>query len=484
MHRFGHLLLAVVVTHDIFRGSGFVRSVTSFGYPHCSSLNLLVFLALSRSYLHSMSTIEHLSQPSQPDPNTMSSDAAQMYDLVGIGFGPAQIAIAVASQESPQPSKILFLERKPSFPWHGGTHLARTRMENPFVYDLATIRNPRSAFTYVNYLLARKRLIEFANSDRLNPLRVEFEDYLRWCAEQFRDHVKYGSEVVEVVPILDGNTVTAWKIAVRDSNGDLSTVRARNVVAPSPEPSQASKQQQPPLPSVDFLAGQRIISTEEYLSKRNDLRGVNEPRLDIAVVGSGQKVAEIIDDLLSCPRLGDITLVTEDKSLAPLQILSEQQPPQPRLCSIWAKPSSVHQGSVTEASELIQSIYMRAYEKQVASKGQYGLRVVVGKDAAEGCSRANFIIRETAPGPMPSTQMLQSLDGLVLGCRSKGDGLEEVQFKRGVVVDGCRFFLVSAHTDGGRSLAKDVAVTAGRVVSAVSSVADGRQREVPVQARM
>jgi len=407
-----------------------------------------------------------------------------MYDLVVIGFGPAQIATAIANQESQKSSKILFLERKPTFSWHSETHLARTRMENPFVYDLATIRNPRSAFTYVNYLLARKRLIEFANSDRLNPLRVEFEDYLKWCAEQFGEQVQYGSEVREVAPILDENTVTAWKIVIRDSNGNMSTVEARTVVAPLPKSSHTSKQQSPSLPSVDFLAGQRIISTEDYLLRRNDLRGVNEPRLNIAVVGSGRKITEVIDDLLSCPRLGDIIVVTEDKSLAPLQILSRQQPIQPRLCSIWAKPSSGQAVSVIEASELIQTIYMRAYEKQAASEGQYGLRVVIGKDTAEACSKANFIIRDTASRPVSSTHMLKSLDGLVLGCRSKGDSLEEVQFKRGVVGDGCRFFLMSAHTDGGQSLAKDVAVAAGRVVSAVSSVVDMRRSEVPVQARI
>jgi len=429
-----------------------------------------------------MTSKEQQSRPLEPTDLSATSTASPMYDLVCIGFGPAQIATAIANREATKPSKVLYLERKPSFSWHSGTHLARTRMKNPFVYDLATVRNPRSAFSYVNYLLARKRLIEFANSDRLNPLRVEFEDYLRWCAEQFKEQVKYGSEAVKLLPESDDDVVRTWKVAVRDQNGALSVVRARVVVAPSPATGDASKQ--PPLAAVDFLAGQRIISTDDYLSRRNDLRGVNEPRLDIAVVGSGQRTTEIIDDLLSCPRLGNVTVVTEDESLAPLRILSEQEPPQPQLCSIWAKPAGSQQGSVTEASHLVQTIYMRAYEKQVASRGQYGLRVVVGKDAAEPCSKAKIIIRDTAPSPMPSTELLQSLDTLVLGCRSKGDSLEEVQFKRGVAAEGCRVFLMSARSEGGRSLAKDVAVTAGRVVGALSTVTEERRNGVVVQARM
>jgi L-ornithine N5-oxygenase len=429
-----------------------------------------------------MTSTEQSNTPLEPLSNSAMSATTPMYDLVCVGFGPAQIATAIANREAKKPSKVLYLERKPSFSWHSGTHLARTRMENPFLYDLATVRNPRSAFSYVNYLLARKRLIEFANSDRLNPLRVEFEDYLRWCAEQFKEQVRYGSEVVEVVPESEDSAVRSWKVALRDQNGVLSTVRARVVVAPSPASEVTPKQQS--LTSIDFLAGQRIISTADYLSRRNDLRGANEPRLDVAVVGSGRPIVEIIDDLLSCPRLGNITVVTEDESIAPLRILSEQEPPQPRLCSIWAKPPCSQREAVSEAPELIQTIYMRAYEKQVASKGQYGLRVVLGKDPAEPCSKANFIIKDTAPIPMPSSEMLQSLDALVLGCRSKGDSLEEVQFKRGVVTEGCRVFLMSANSEGGRSLAKDIAVTAGRVVSALSPMSDGRREGPTVQARM
>jgi L-ornithine N5-oxygenase len=420
--------------------------------------------------------------PIGPSSESTAPTATPVYDLICLGFGPAQVATAIANQETKRPYNLLFLERKPSFSWHSGEHTSRTRMDNPFVYDLATIRNPRSAFSYVNYLLARKRLIEFANSDRLNPLRVEFEDYLRWCAGQFREQVRYGTEAIEVIPDVKDNIVTGWKVAVRGQDGVVSVVRARSVVAPSPVSGRSLEQQ--PLASVDFLAGQRIISMDDYQSRRNDLRGAHEPRLSIAIVGSGRQTAEILDDLLSCPRLGNITVVTEDESLTPLRILGEQEPPRPRLCSIWAKPSSNPKGSVTEASELVQTIYMRAYEKQVASRGQYSLRVVVGKDAAEPCSKSNFIIRDTATTPLSSTELLQSLDSLVLGCRSKGDSLEEVQFKRDTVAKGCQVFLMSAHSEGGRSLAKDISLMAGEVVKTLSSVAEERRDRVLAQARM
>lgn len=422
---------------------------------------------------HSKDHLQHASS---------SESATAMYDLVCIGFGPAQIATAIANRENKAPSKVLFLERKPAFSWHSGAHGSRTRMDTPFMYDLATLRNPRSAFSYVNYLLAQKRLIEFANSDRLSPLRVEFEDYLRWCAEQFQGQVRYGIEALTVVPVLEDNVVTAWEVNARDATGNSSTFQARSIVAPSPASNNSIKQQ--PLASVDFLAGQRIISMDDYQSRRNELRGAQEPRLNLAVVGSSRQTVEILDDLLSCPRLGNITVVTENESLAPLRILGEQEPPQPRLCSIWAKPSCEQESPIAEASELLQTIYMRAYEKQVASRGQYSLRIVIGKDAAEACSGANFIIRDAAVSPLPSTELLQSLDSLVLGCRSKGDSLEEVQFKRSVVAGKCRVFLMSANSEGGRTLAKDVALMAGHVAKASSRVEDGRRDGVLVQARI
>ncbi|CAO2655534.1 Nn.00g043370.m01.CDS01 [Neocucurbitaria sp. VM-36] len=422
------------------------------------------------------------SQPTKSVDLTLNSSTANSpppFDLVCVGFGGAQLATAIANREARKPSKVLFLERKSAFSWHSGPHMSRTRTEAPFMYDLATLRNPRTAFSYVNYLFTRKRLVEFANSDRLNPLREEFEDYLKWCAEHFKDEVRYGSEVVGVVPETEAGLVRGWKLAVKGEDGQTYTVRARSIVAPFPSKENTPMPQ--PLPTVDFLAGQRIISMDDYVSKRNDLRGAHEPRLSISVIGSGPQTAEILDDLLSCPRLGDITVVTEDESLAPLTVLGEQEPPQPQLCSIWAKPARGHKGSIKDASELVQTIYMRAYEKQVQTKGQYRLRVIIGKDAAAACSRSDFIIKDTATSPVPSSELLQSLDALVLGCRQKRESMHEVQFKQGAVAEGCQVWLVS-NVEGGRSLAKDISLMAGDIVKSVSSVAADAQEGVVVQA--
>lgn len=323
-------------------------------------------------------------------------------------------------------------------------------------------------------------MVEFANSDRLNPLRDEFEDYLKWCAEQFKDQVRYGSEVVGVAPEAQDNIVRSWKIAVKDASGKTYIVRARNVAAPTPGKHVDAKTE--PLTNVDFLAGQRIMPMADYLSRRDELRQPFEPRLNVAIVGSSQQTVEILDDLLSCPRLGSITVVTENEDLAPLKALAEQETPQPRLCSIWSKPTCDSK-SVTESSELVQAIYMRAYEKQVASKGEHVLRIVTGKDTSVPCPKANIIIRDTSAATLSSSGLLQSLNTLVLGCHQLGESFEEVQFKRGAVAEA-RMWLMSANSEGGRSLAKDISLRAGEVVRALSSPAADRRDGVVVQARI
>lgn len=424
-----------------------------------------------------MSTTQQSSKQLEPASN---SSSLPLYDLVSVGFSAAQLATAIASREARNDSNLLFIERRPAFSWHSGTHLSRSRMETPFLYDLASLRNPRSAFSYNCYLLARNRLVEFANSDRLNPLRDEFEDYMKWCAEEFKDQVRYGSEVIGVAPESEDNVVRSWKIAIKDSTGKTYVVRAKNIAAPTPGKHASAKSE--PLATVDFLAGQRIMPMSEYLSRRHELRQAFEPRINVAIVGSSQETVEILDDLLSCPRLGNITVVTENEDLAPLKVLGEQEAPQPQLCSIWSKPSCDSK-AVTDSSELVQAIYMRAYEKQVANKGQYTLRIVMGKDASEPCSTADVIIRDTSAAPFSSSGLLQSLNTLALGCHQLGESFEEVQFKRGAVA-GARMWLMSANSEGGRALAKDISLRAGEVVSALSSPAADRRDGLMVQARI
>ncbi len=73
-------------------------------------------------------------------------------------------------------------------------------MQISFIKDLATVRDPRSEFTFLNYLQKHGRLVQFANLGTFLPTRLEFEDYMRWCASSFDDVVAYGQEAVSILP--------------------------------------------------------------------------------------------------------------------------------------------------------------------------------------------------------------------------------------------------------------------------------------------
>ncbi|KMU79992.1 L-ornithine 5-monooxygenase [Coccidioides immitis RMSCC 3703] len=135
--------------------------------------------------------------------NLGRTSAEELHDLICVGFGPASLAIAVAlhdkiqelGQESTSVApKVTFLERQPRFAWHSGMLVPGSKMQISFIKDLATLRDPRSEFTFLNYLRSKDRLLQFAGLGTFLPARLEFEDYMRWCADRFSDVVEYNRE--------------------------------------------------------------------------------------------------------------------------------------------------------------------------------------------------------------------------------------------------------------------------------------------------
>jgi L-lysine 6-monooxygenase (NADPH-requiring) len=51
----------------------------------------------------------------------MSSTAEHVHDLVGIGFGPSNLSLAIALREQETELDAVFLEKQPAFGWHRGS---------------------------------------------------------------------------------------------------------------------------------------------------------------------------------------------------------------------------------------------------------------------------------------------------------------------------------------------------------------------------
>jgi L-ornithine N5-oxygenase len=203
-----------------------------------------------------------------------------VHDIVGIGFGPANLALAIAVEEHNSAARpadrvdAVFLERQPEFGWHRGMLIDGTVMQVSFLKDLVTMRNPASAFGFVSYLHSRGRLVDFINHKTLFPTRVEFHDYLSWAAGQMGHAVRYGQEVVAVRTAGD-------HLEVGTQDG---TVLAGNVVF--------GVGQSPVLPPGIQRSG-RVWHSSELLHRAPDL---DSPRR-LVVVGAGQSAAECTDHL-------------------------------------------------------------------------------------------------------------------------------------------------------------------------------------------
>jgi len=216
-------------------------------------------------------------------------DGKTVHDLIGVGFGPANLALAVAVEEQNARAggerhvDALFLEKQATFGWHRGMLVDGATMQVSFLKDLATMRNPTSDFSFVAYMHEIGRLVDFVNHKVFFPLRAEFHGYLEWAAARVAHNVRYGSEVVAVEPVMTGDQITAFDVRVA---GDPTPHRARNVVlAPGLSPR---------LPA-GVTASARVWHNSRLVPNvaATDASGVHTA----VVVGAGQSAAESADYL-------------------------------------------------------------------------------------------------------------------------------------------------------------------------------------------
>src|SRR5690606_2515583 len=145
----------------------------------------------------------------------------KIHDLIGIGFGPSNIALAITLEEKKQEGRSIdsfFIETQPGFAWHASMMLDNAHMQRSFLKDLGTMRNPSSHFTFINYLHQKQRLQDFINLKTFFPSRHEFNDYLAWAAAHFNNRCAYGEEVFEVLPETGNDEVIMLRVRSRDAN--------------------------------------------------------------------------------------------------------------------------------------------------------------------------------------------------------------------------------------------------------------------------
>ena len=249
----------------------------------------------------------------------------ETFDLVCIGFGPANLALAIGIHDaldarSPPPEleylhsgyrpKVLFLERQAAFAWHGGMLLSGAKMQISFMKDLATLRDPRSAFTFINYLHEKERLVRFTNLGTFLPERIEYQQYMGWCAAWFNDVVKYGSEVVGISPASSTQPVREFKVTAKDVQTGLEqSFRAKHIVI--------GVGGRPNIPPPLSPTHSRILHSSRYASTIGKMLPDSSKQYKIAVIGAGQSAAEIFNDLQSRFRSSRVHMVIKSDALRP-----------------------------------------------------------------------------------------------------------------------------------------------------------------------
>lgn len=207
------------------------------------------------------------------------------YDLVGIGFGPSNLSVAVAAEETGHDLDVLFFERKPAFAWHPGLMFEGSEMQVSFLKDLISMRNPRSRYSFTNYLAENDRLAKFVNLRTFYPTRIEFNGYYSWAADQFAGRVRYGTEVVRVTTRPGADGTDLLEITVRDTaDGTQDTVLARNLVlAPGGQPS---------VPD-DCPLGSRVFHAQDTLFRLAESFSDHSAPYHFNIVGAGQTAADV-----------------------------------------------------------------------------------------------------------------------------------------------------------------------------------------------
>jgi L-ornithine N5-oxygenase len=228
---------------------------------------------------------KHLKYGERPEPARTAERAPDEVELVAIGAGPANLALAVALEElAPElASRTLILERHEDVAWQREMLLPWSQSQVSFLKDLVTLRNPRSAFTFVNYLHSVGRLDEFVNLGSATPYRLEISNYLCWVAASLRRvRIRYGWTCASIVPRRGArDEITGWLVHTADGRA----VAARDIVVGTGRDARVPEQ-------FRDLPRQRVVHSTEFSSRIAELDRDADQRF--VVIGGAQSAAEML----------------------------------------------------------------------------------------------------------------------------------------------------------------------------------------------
>ncbi|HET6500071.1 MAG TPA: SidA/IucD/PvdA family monooxygenase, partial [Amycolatopsis sp.] len=289
-----------------------------------------------------------------------------VFDLAGVGIGPANLSLAALLAPSAELSTVFF-DRKKSFEWHPGLMLPDARMQVHFLKDLVTPVDPTNPLSFPAFLVATKRLYRLLVTGRDRISRREFEQYCRWAADRI-ESLRFGVAVESLE--WDGET-----FLLRTGDG---AIRARNVVSGTGLVPRLPDCAAGHDPAVVFHAAHLLEVPRNFTGRR------------VAVVGGGQSGAEVVYHLLTSPAGPPESILwgTSRSNLLPLDdspFVDELFLPNfSRYFYGLAEPErrrlieEQRMASDGVSSGLLETIYRRLYDLELVEDGGRPCRILLG----------------------------------------------------------------------------------------------------------
>jgi L-ornithine N5-oxygenase len=203
-----------------------------------------------------------------------------------IGAGPANLALAIAIEESgalQMADSTLMLEQYPDVKWQRSLLLPWARSQVSFLKDLVTLRNPQSRFSFLNYLYEQGQLDEFVNLSTFNPYRWQLSAYQQWVADNLEHvRIRFNARTERIDPrYAEDGSINGWTATL--SNGD--TVNCRDLVIGIGRDAH--------IPEVfRDLPVDRVVHSSQYSARVAQL-APDQPLLRPVVIGGAQSAAEM-----------------------------------------------------------------------------------------------------------------------------------------------------------------------------------------------
>lgn len=231
-----------------------------------------------------------------PDPKPL--------DLLGIGFGPQGVALAAAIEDLGERAgtdladRVHFYDKAPGPGWQTGLLLRNADIQHHYLRDLATPRDPRSRFTFANFLKEQDRIYEFGSlvygGGGGAVSRIEWSAYVAWAATLLDRYVSYSSPVRAVrTTRVDGEDLLAVTLPDREVlTRSLAYCAGRDLHYPE---------------LFRAHLGDRVFHATTFLDRLRALPDLDGRR--VAIVGGGQSAIEIVQYLHNTYPRCEITCV-------------------------------------------------------------------------------------------------------------------------------------------------------------------------------